>query len=102
MNVSEELKRFIHVVIAIGVPAIACTGLYTLDYISLESSFMRALSILAYPTVLIGIIGLVMSVLSSHVTRGRYVAWSLVICAPDTIRTCDRLVRSLTKSKVII
>jgi hypothetical protein len=91
MAISKDMHWFVRMAIGVGIPAIACTGLYSLVYIEGQSGFLQTLVILAYPTVLIGIIGLIMTVLSSRASKGQYSAWALVIFIPLLLHLVIRI-----------
>jgi len=71
----------IHVAIIVGLPTIACTGFYSLDHLG-EDSFLSTSTILAYPIVLIGLIGLTMVFLSPNPSRKKVWVFSLVVFIP--------------------
>jgi len=64
------------------VPTMACFGYYTLDGLAPSRSAWAIPAVLAYPSALVGLLGLVSTLRAPRPTRTRFVLWSLCLVLP--------------------
>ncbi len=69
-------------IVVVAIPTVACFGYYSLDGLGEDQGVWGLAVILAYPTALIGFIGLAMALLSPRSSRLRYGLWMLCILVP--------------------
>ena len=88
MNRPQIPSWVIPVIIAVAIPTIACFAYYSLDELSdtdmlrEQNHFWTSAVILAYPTSLIGLIGLVMTYYSPQKSIMKYSIWGACILLP--------------------
>ena len=77
--------RLIRLAIVVAIPAIACFGYYSVDHLSENNNQWTTLVLLAYPTILIGVIGLGMTLLSPRNSKFKQQFWIAVILIPTLL-----------------
>ena len=88
MNRPQVPSWIIPLIIAVAIPTIACFAYYSLDELNdtdmlrEENSFWHSAIILAYPTSLIGLIGLVMTYYSPRKSIMKYSIWIACMLLP--------------------
>lgn len=82
MSTPSMPQWLIRLIVIVGLPTIACTGLYSLDYIGREDSLLSLPTMLAYPAAIIGFIGLTSALLSARQSRNKTLLWSMVLATP--------------------
>jgi len=78
MNARSAPSWLLRAAVALAVPTIACFGYYSLAYVDQEGSAWSTLVILAYPTALIGLVGVVAVLVSRR--RSRALLWLAFVC----------------------
>ena len=82
MSAPDPVNRLLRVAVMLALPTLACFGYYTLDALPAERSTWAIAAVLAYPSVLIGTIGLV-SALRRQPRSNRSVAlWTMCAAVP--------------------
>ena len=82
MAPNNSLTRLTRLAVVVLVPTMACFAYYTLDALDPGRSAWAIPAVLAYPTALIGLIGVVSTLRATQPTRTRIVLWSLCLTAP--------------------
>ncbi|MEH6616732.1 MAG: hypothetical protein V7699_02735 [Porticoccus sp.] len=88
MNKPQFSSWIIPLIIAVAIPTIACFAYYSLDEMNgsgmlrEKNSFWTSAIILAYPTSLIGMIGLVMTHYSPKKSLIKYSTWGVCMLLP--------------------
>jgi hypothetical protein len=85
MNRPRFPSWIIPLIIAVALPTIACFAYYSLDETNMligNNSFWHSVVILAYPTSLLGLTGLVMTHYSPKKSCMKYSAWGACMLLP--------------------
>ena len=82
MTSSNPLSRLVRLAVMLLVPTLACFGYYTLDGLEPSRSAWAIPAVLAYPTALVGLLGLVSTLRTPRPSRTRFVLWSLCLVIP--------------------
>lgn len=81
----------IKILVAVAIPAIACTGLYGIDFNKDANGWRAAMSITAFPLLLIALIGLCRSLLAQRSSRRASWIWGVWAAAEAAILIASRL-----------
>ena len=78
----HPLPGLVKLAVVIAVPTMACFGYYTLDGLDPDRSGWAIPAVLAYPLMLVGVVGLATSLRSARPSRSRLALWGLCVLAP--------------------
>lgn len=82
MRSPNPLSGLVRLAVMLLVPTPACFGYYTLDELGPGQSTWAIPAVLAYPTALVGLLGLVSTLRAPQPSRTRSVLWSLCLVIP--------------------
>lgn len=82
MTSPNKLSGLVRLAVMLLVPTMACFGYYTLDGLDPSRSAWAIPAVLAYPTAVVGLLGLVSTLRMPHATRTRWVLWLLCLVVP--------------------
>lgn len=82
MTSPNPLSRLARLAVMLLVPTMACFGYYTLDGLEPNRSAWAIPAVLAYPTALVGLLGLVSTLRTPSPSCTRFVLWSLCLVIP--------------------
>ena len=78
----NKLSGLARLAVMLLAPTLACFGYYTLDELGPSRSAWAIPAVLAYPTALVGLLGLVATLRAPQPSRTRSVLWSLCLVIP--------------------